>query len=152
MTRKQRNQTGQRNITYDLSNPRNIAAFEALLHAEEDEEELASQSSRPSKATRQQQGRKKREKEKFFMLKTDAADGPASAAQPASQQDQIQQLMEMFGGAADRSLVTDVYHASGCSVEAAAEALFGLLGTESGEHLLHFCHCCSQSIVQTIPQ
>jgi hypothetical protein len=133
MTRKQRNQTGQRNITYDLSNPRNIVAFEALLHDEEDEEELVSQSSRPSKATRQQQGRKKREKEKFFMLKADAADRPASAAQPASQHDQIL-LIEMFGGAADRSLISDVYHASGCSVEAAAEALFRLLGgVEAGK-------------------
>jgi hypothetical protein len=128
MTRKQRNQTG-RNITYDLSNPRNIAAFEALLEDEEDEAGLDNVPTKPSKATRQQQGRKKREKEKFFMLRSDAADAtPPESALPDSQQDQILQLVEMFGGTADRSLITDVYQASGCSVEAAAEALFGLLG------------------------
>lgn len=126
MTRKQRNQTG-RNITYDLSNPRNIAAFEALLQDEEAEEAAATStsSSRPSKATRQQQARKKREKEKFFLLKDDAG---TTTTPPASQEEQVQLLLEMFEGAADRSLVSDVYQASGCSVEAAAEALFGLLG------------------------
>jgi hypothetical protein len=126
MTRKQRNQTG-RNITYDLSNPRNIAAFEALQQDEEAEEAAAnsSSSSRPSKATRQQQARKKREKEKFFLLKDDVG---SVTTPPASQEEQVQLLLEMFEGAADRSLVNDVYQASGCSVEAAAEALFGLLG------------------------
>lgn len=127
MTRKQLNQTG-RNITYDLSNPRNIAAFEALLQDEEAEEAAAANStssSRPSKATRQQQARKKREKEKFFLLKDDAG---TATTPPASQEEQVQLLLEMFEGAADRSLVNDVYQASGCSVEAAAEALFGLLG------------------------
>lgn len=124
MTRKQRNQTG-RNITYDLGNPRNIAAFEALLQDEEAEEAAATSSSRPSKATRQQQARKKREKEKFFLLKDD---GGTATAPPASQEEQVQLLLEMFEGAADKSLVSDVYQASGCSVEAAAEALFGLLG------------------------
>jgi hypothetical protein len=129
MTRKHRNQTG-RNITYDLSNPRNEAAFEALLEDEEDEAGPENVPTKPSKATRQQQGRKKREKEKFFMLRSDAAAdaNPPESALADSQQDQILQLVEMFGGNADRSLITDVYHASGCSVEAAAEALFSLLG------------------------
>lgn len=127
MTRKQRNQTG-RNITYDLSNPRNIAAFEALLQDEEDEEGLPNQTSRPSKATRQQQSRKKREKEKFFMLRPGAVADEPTTPQPLSQQDQILQLMELFGGAADKALVSDVYRASGCSMEAATEALFSILG------------------------
>lgn len=138
MTRKQRSQAG-RNITYDLSNPRNIAAFEALL--EDEDQEQDSVNTKPnSKANKQQQQpgqKKKREKEKFFTLRPDAVadDGstPATAQeaqqqQPASQQEQIQQLLEMFEGAADRSLVSDIYHASGCNMEAAADALFGLLG------------------------
>lgn len=140
MTRKQRNQTG-RNITYDLSNPRNIAAFEALLEDEEDEAALDNIPTKPSKATRQQQGRKKREKEKFFMLRSDAADAtPPESALPDSQQDHILQLVEMFGGTADRSLIIDVYHASGCSVEAAAEALFSLLGGPDGNQGMQPTH------------
>lgn len=123
MTRKQRSQAG-RNITYDLSNPRNVAAFEALLEDDEADETVRS---KPSKATRQQQAKKKREKEKFFQLKDNAAADDTSSPQ----QDPISHLMDMFEGVADKALVTDVYHASGSSLEAAAEALFALLGTDT---------------------
>jgi hypothetical protein len=63
---------------------------------------------------------------------TPAAAQEAQQQQTVSQQEQMQQLLEMFEGAADRSLVSDVYHASGCNMEAAADALFGLLGGAGG--------------------
>lgn len=141
MTRKQRSQAGRNNITYDLSNPRNVAAFEALLADDEEEEAVDAhqrrQHNNANANSRQPGQKKKREKEKFFQLRSDAPpaddDDNTSTTAPAaaSQSEQIQQLVDMFG--ADRSLVSDVYHAAGCSLEAAAEALFGLLGGAGGD-------------------
>lgn len=127
MTRKQRSQGG--NTTYNLSNPRNVAAFEALLEEEEPEDV-----GRQSKASPQPPppGRKKREKEKFFKLKSDdrlATDNSSNSAPHQQSLGTLQQLQVMFQEAADPSVIADVYQAVGSNFDAAVEALFGLLGT-----------------------
>eukprot|EP00775_Hariotina_reticulata_P012817 gene12817-12944_t len=127
MTRKQRSQSG--NSTYNLSNARNVAAFEALLEEEEREDV-----GRQSKASPQQppSGRKKREKEKFFKLKSDdrlAIDNSSTSAPHQQSLGTLQQLQDMFSEAADPSVIADIYQAVGSHFEAAVEALFGLLGT-----------------------
>lgn len=132
MTRKQR-QGGGGNATYDLSSSRNVAAFEALLGEEEDEDPQQL----PPRGKRGQQ-QQKREKEKFFKLKADAeaSQSKGSKRQPAGasatqeqQQAQLKQLLDMFQGAAESSIISDVFQGTGSNFQATVDALLSMLGT-----------------------
>jgi hypothetical protein len=133
MTRKQRGQGG--NTTYNLSNPRNVAAFEALLE-EEDVEDIGKQ----SRASPQlpPSGRKKREKEKFFKLKSEDARAKNTHSNTTLHQQShgtLQQLQDMFREIADPSVIVDVYQAVGSNFETAVETLLGLLGSTGAGQL-----------------
>lgn len=121
MTRKQ----GQsRTETYDLSKSRNVAAFEALIEADDDTEDPQQLPPRGKRGQQQQ----KREKEKFFKLKANLSQAQGVAATAVSDRQQLQQLLDMFQGSCEAGVVTDVYRGAGNNLEAAVETLLSMLG------------------------
>jgi hypothetical protein len=111
-----------------MNNPRNRAAFEALLdddELDEDPQQL------PARGKRGEQQRK-REKEKFFKLKDSELAGKQQAKQqatpPANQQQVLGLLMDMFQGSAEPDVIRDVLAACGGNFEMAVDALLGMLG------------------------
>eukprot|EP00879_Flechtneria_rotunda_P013445 GHRR01014038.1.p1 GENE.GHRR01014038.1~~GHRR01014038.1.p1 ORF type:complete len:724 (+),score=273.34 GHRR01014038.1:1101-3272(+) len=128
MTRKQRQNGG--NVTYDLSNARNVAAFEALLENADD----ADPGQLPPRGKRAEV-KPKREKERFFKLQADTAAAPSGRnyGSKLSSQQQLQQLLEMFQGACDPGMIADVLQVTGNDATAATEALLTLLGTAAAE-------------------
>eukprot|EP00878_Enallax_costatus_P019112 GHUV01020152.1.p1 GENE.GHUV01020152.1~~GHUV01020152.1.p1 ORF type:complete len:621 (+),score=236.83 GHUV01020152.1:235-2097(+) len=130
MTRKQRQ---SRTETYDLSNSRNVAAFEALIEADDDGEDPQQLPPRGKRGQQQQ----KREKEKFFKLKTDLAKANKISQSPAAldTKKQLQQLLDMFQGSCEAGVITEVFRASGGNSEAAVDALLEMLGTSQSAEL-----------------
>lgn len=124
MTRKQRQ---SRTETYDLSNPRNVAAFEALIAEDDDEEQDHNRTPARGKQTPQ---RTKREKEKFFKLRTNTT--PSATTQGASTEDakqSLERLQEMFQGTCEASMIADVLRGTGGDFTAAVDALLAMLGS-----------------------
>lgn len=123
MTRKQRQ---SRTETYDLSNSRNVAAFETLLEAEDDQGDPQQLPPRGKRSQQQQ----KREKEKFFMLKSGVAQPEHTIKdQPiANIKEQLRQLTDMFQGTCDTSMVADVFKGTGNNFNATVDALLSILG------------------------
>jgi hypothetical protein len=132
MTRKQRQAGSGQSVTYDLNNPRNRAAFEALL--DDDDESGENPQQLPPRGKRGEQQRK-REKEKFFKLKDSQLAGKQQqkqqAASPANQQQALGQLLDMFQGSAEPAVIRDVLAACGGNFETAVDAMLGMLGTAS---------------------
>jgi hypothetical protein len=131
MTRKQRQAGSGQSVTYDLNNPRNRAAFEALIDDDDDERDEDPQQLPPRGKRGEQQ--RKREKEKFFQLKDSQLAGKQqhkqqAASSPADQQLVLRQLMDMFQGSAEPAVIRDVLAACGGNFEAAVDALLSMLG------------------------
>lgn len=140
MTRKQRQSRAE---TYDLSNPRNVAAFEALLEAEEGHAD-ADPHQLPPRGKRGQQ-QQKREKEKFFKLRpgVEQSRQTTNDVPTANSKDQLQHLIHMFQGTCDAHIVTDVFTGTGNNFHAAIDALLSISGGDlpvvppAGESIKH---------------
>jgi hypothetical protein len=130
MTRKQRQTGSGQSVTYDLNNPRNRAAFEALI---EDDDEYGEDPQQLAPRGKRGEQQRKREKEKLFQLKDAQLAGKQqhkqqAASSPAEQQQVLRQLMDMFQGSAEPAVIRDVLAACGGNFEAAVDALLSMLG------------------------
>jgi hypothetical protein len=129
MTRKQRQAGSGQSVTYDLNNPRNRAAFEALIDDDDESGEDPQQLAPRGKRGEQQ---RKREKEKFFKLKDAQLAGQQKQKQqagpsPADQQQVLCQLMDMFQDSAEPVVIREVLAACSGNFEAAVDALLSML-------------------------
>lgn len=123
---------GRHTTTYNLSTPRNIAAFEQLIE-EEDDEPLTS---KPRGKAANKQSKPKRDKEKFFMLKEDANSmrhrrgAAAGALGGGSGAAALVELKAMFAGTCDPAVVEDVFLSCNGNTDAALQLLLEMAGSQ----------------------